>query len=193
MGFEHLPASAAWRHLGAREGFESVFLTEEPFGYRFDGCTAAVEDGQAWAVRYTVAVDERWVTRAARVVSWSVAGEHDVRLDADGSGHWEVDGSPCAELDGCLDVDLESSACTNALPVHRLVLGVGQSARAPAAYVRSLGVGVERLEQEYTRLDDGDGHQRYEYRAPGFDFECQLVYDGSGLVLEYPGIATRVL
>ena len=32
---------------------------------------------------------------------------------------------------------------------------------------------------------------RYRYRAPSFDFECELVYDESGLVLDYPGIATR--
>src|SRR3954453_15836540 len=38
-------------------------------------------------------------------------------------------------LDACLDVDLESSAMTNALPVHRLNLATGERAQAPAAYV----------------------------------------------------------
>jgi hypothetical protein len=33
--------------------------------------------------------------------------------------------------------------------------------------------------------------QRYDYTAPAFDFACRLVYDGSGLILEYPGIAVR--
>ena len=37
------------------------------------------------------------------------------------------------KLDGCIDVDLKSSCCTNTIPVHRLQLGVGQSADAPAA------------------------------------------------------------
>ena len=68
----------------------------------------------------------------------------------------------------------------------------GEHAEAPAAYIRALDLGVERLEQRYLRLDDTKGGSRYRYRAPRFDFECELVYDESGLVLDYPGIATRI-
>jgi hypothetical protein len=95
------------------------------------------------------------------------------------------------ELDGCLDVDLESSACTNTFPVHRLDLAVGQSAEAPAAYVRALGLRVEKLDQNYTRLENDRDQQRYEYRAPRFGFRARLVVDESGLLLAYPGLATR--
>jgi len=78
------------------------------------------------------------------------------------------------------------------LPVHRLQLGVGQSADAPAAYVRALTLGAERLEQRYTRADDDDDDQpRYDYQAPQFAFSCRLAYDASGLVINYPGIAHR--
>jgi hypothetical protein len=35
-------------------------------------------------------------------------------------------------------------------------------------------------------------HKRYDYAAPAFGFGCQLVYDESGLVLRYPGLAVRV-
>ena len=78
------------------------------------------------------------------------------------------------------------------MPVHRLELGVGARADAPAAYVRAVDVRVERLEQEYRRIEDDGPHRRYDYRSPVFDFACDLVYDASGLVLDYPGIATRV-
>ena len=30
------------------------------------------------------------------------------------------------------------------------------------------------------------------YAAPGLGFECELTYDEYGLVISYPGIATRV-
>ena len=50
---------------------------------------------------------------------------------------------------------------------------------------------MERLEQRYLRLDDDGDHRRYHYTSPAFDFECELVYDASGLVLDYPGIAVR--
>lgn len=98
---------------------------------------------------------------------------------------------PASGLDGCLDVDLESSSLTNALPVHRLGLEVGQGADAPAVWVRALELGVERLEQHYVRLEDDGSRQRYRYSAPDFGFECQLSFDEFGLVLDYPGIAVR--
>src|ERR687891_131049 len=79
------------------------------------------------------------------------------------------------------------------LPVHRLALGVGQEADAPAAYVRWLDLRVERLEQHYVRVDDSGTRQRFHYTAPVFHYDDHLVYDGSGLVLDYPGIGTRVL
>ncbi len=76
---------------------------------------------------------------------------------------------------------------TNALPVHRLNLEVGETADAPAAYVRALDLSVGRLEQVYRR----DARQRYEYSAPAFSFTALLRYDDSGLVTDYPGIAVR--
>jgi hypothetical protein len=52
-------------------------------------------------------------------------------------------------------------------------------------------LGVERLEQRYERLQDDDERQRYGYSAPRFEFSCELLYDATGLVLDYPGIAVR--
>jgi uncharacterized protein len=186
-----LPASAAWRHLDARVGFEVLFLRREPDGYRFEGHATAVEDGEAWAVRYAVTVDTSWTTRVAHIVGRSASGDHEVRLEGDGAGCWRVDGKPAPHLDGCLDVDLEASAFTNALPVHRFGLAIGQQADAPAAYVRALDLRVERLEQSYTRLENDAEHSHYDYTSPAFDFRAELVYDEFGLVLDYPGIAVR--
>ena len=41
------------------------------------------------------------------------------------------------------------------------------------------------------RLPDEGGGQRYRYAAPAFGFTSTLIYDESGLVLDYPGIAVR--
>jgi len=175
---------AAWRHVEAREGFEVVRID----GRRFEGHTAAVEEGEAWAVGYVIELDDDWRTRSALVTG---LGSRTLRLEADGAGHWRIDGEPAPHLYGILDVDLESSSLTNAFPVHRLGLEVGQEADAPAAYVRAVDLSVERLEQHYARLDDGERGQRYHYTAPAFAFECELAYDTAGLVLDYPGIAVR--
>jgi hypothetical protein len=122
----------------------------------------------------------------------SASGAHELLLEGDGAGSWRVNGSPAHHLDGCLDVDLESSSLTNAFPVHRLGLEIGQAAEAPAAYVRALDLSVERLEQQYLRLEDDGSGERYHYTSPRFDFECELIYDEFGLVIDYPGIATRI-
>jgi hypothetical protein len=180
---------AAWRHHDAAEGFETLVVRPDGDGCRFEGFSAGVEEGVAWGIAYELAADERWVTRSARVASY---GGRAVLLEADGAGGWLVDGDPAPQLAGCLDADLEVSACTNALPIRRLGLRVGERAEAPAAYVRS-DLRVERLEQSYARLEDEGGKQRYDYVSPAFDFRAVLVYDDHGLILDYPGIATRVL
>ena len=189
--FAPLPATAAWRHQGARSGFEVVYFGARGDGCRIEGWTTAIEDGATWAVEYAIEADAAWATRSARTRGRSAEGFCSTVLEADGAGHWLVDGDPAPHLDGCLDVDLEASAMTNALPVRRMGLPVGAAAAAPAAYVHAVGLAVERLEQTYVRAADEATGQCYDYAAPAFDFDCRLVYDQSGLVLDYPGIAVR--
>jgi hypothetical protein len=191
VAFDAQPACAAWRHRDARDGFEVAFVRAGTDGRSFHGWTAAVQDGRALTVGYVI-VASGWTIRSARVVGDSAAGRREVRLDGDGAGRWRVDGVAAPELDGCLDVDLESSALTNAFPVHRLGLAIGEAAEAPAVYVRAPDLTVERLEQRYVRLEDDRNRQRYHYSAPRFDFECRLSYDEGGFVDDYPGIAGRI-
>jgi len=180
--FADLPAFAAWRFVDAVDGFEVVYA--QPGCLR--GHTSAVEDGQAYAVRYEIAFDDRWRTREARVASDTVAGSRETLLISDGEGRWTVDGEPAPQLDGLIDIDIEASACTNTLPVHRLPLPLDEVTEAPAAYVRALDLPVIRLDQTYRRLDD----RRYDYTSEA-DFRAVLEYDAAGLIVDYPGIAVR--
>ena len=116
MFSSELPPYAAWRFVDAVDGFEVMYA--EPG--RLRGHTSAVEDGQAYAVSYEITLDDRWRTREVRVSSDTVAGTRSTVLLSDGDGRWTVDGVPAPHLDGLVDVDLEASACTNTLPVHRL-------------------------------------------------------------------------
>jgi len=191
MNFAPLPATAAWEHREARAGFEVTFFQRSGEGCRIAGWTTAVEDGKTWAVEYAIDLDGTGATRSARIRGRSAAGVSSALLQADAAGRWLVDGVPAPHLDGCLDVDLESSAMTNALPVRRMSPAPGARVTAPAAYVRAIGLAVERLEQTYLRAPDEGTGRRYDYAAPAFDFACRLSYDESGLVLDYPGIAVR--
>lgn len=187
-----LPPYAAWRHLSSREGFEVAFFRRETDGYCAIGQANAVEDGRAWGLQYVITFDEAWATRTARVASICVGDDSVLEVATNGHGEWLVDRVHAPQLAGCLDIDLEASVFTNALPAHRLRLGVGERAEAPAAYVRAPTLAVERLEQTYERLPDRAAEaQRYLYTAPSFGFSAELSYDSYGLLLNYPGIGIR--
>ncbi|MGW5440921.1 putative glycolipid-binding domain-containing protein [Nocardia asteroides] len=190
MVFTPLPSSAAWRHQQARTGFEVTYFRDDERGILVEGCATAVEDGLAWAIDYRLRLDGSWHTRSAQVTGRYADTRRSVTVQSDGLGRWQVDGVAAPEFDGCLDIDLEASAFTNALPVHRLGLTIGDAADAPAVYVGAADLALRRLPQHYRRLADGAGH-RYDYRAPAFDFHATLDYDTSGLIVDYPGLATR--
>src|SRR5262249_34150119 len=76
-----LPATAAWRHLDARVGFEVLFLRHENDRYHLDGYATAVEQGEPWGIRYTLVLESNWATRSAHIVGRSAVGEHAIRLE----------------------------------------------------------------------------------------------------------------
>lgn len=202
-----MPPVSAWTHTGVRAGFEVMFAERTGHGYVLRGHTTAVEDEQAWSVGYRIEVDRHWRTRRAEIEAVTAAGTlrttlERADLDADAAtgpvpdttpapARWLVDGVPAPDLDGCLDVDLESSAVTNTLPVHRLDLPPGPARQAPAAFVRAQDLGVQRIEQEYRFRERTPGTVVLDYTSATFDFACVLTLDAAGLVLEYPGIAVR--
>jgi hypothetical protein len=187
-----LPRSAAWRHVDAHEGFEVLFPRVDGDGLRLHGHIAVIEEGVACGLRYSLELDRDWTTRSAHVIARSPSGEYERRIERAADGALTVEGEGAPQLEGLVDVDLEGSAVTNALPVNRMRLDVGEKADAPAAYVRLPDLRVVRLDQTYRRIEDDGDRTRYEYEALEFDTRCVLVYDSSGLVLDYPGIATRV-
>jgi Putative glycolipid-binding len=69
--------------------------------------------------------------RTARITARTAQGRARPLLESDNATRWLVDGDPAAHLDGCLEADLELSALTNAVPVHRLGLPVGSRPAMP--------------------------------------------------------------
>src|SRR5690606_29526149 len=122
-------------------------------------------------LQYLVEVDDAWRTRRAEVSD----GAGTRVLASDGSGMWWRDDHPAPDLAGCLDVDIEATPVTNALPIRRA--GDGPVA---AAWIRVPGPAVEPLEQAYA--DDGGGH--WTYRSSG-GFVGVLTVDDDGLVVDY--------
>lgn len=144
---------------------------------------------QGFAARYRVTCDAAWRVRRAEIQM--VGDVRNLRLSADGSGHWfHDDGNTLAHLDGAIDIDLSISPFTNTLPIRRLGLQPGQSAEILAAYIRVPELSVATDPQRYTCLEAG---RRYRYESLDSDFVREIETDDDGLVLIYPGLFRRVL
>lgn len=179
--------SAVWRHHTAREATEVVSIEEAAAGPRLRGSVTGVEGEVAFAVAYVVELDASWRTRRAEVRS--LLADATTVLERSPEGEWFVDARPRPDLAGVVDVDLEASAVTNLLPVRREPLAVATA--VPAAYVR-LDLGVEELAQVYGPARRERGRIRVPYGAPRFGVEVELELDDAGMVVTYPGLATRL-
>jgi uncharacterized protein len=130
---------------------------------------------------YELEVRGGWVTRRLRV---EVAGVGTLELRHDGKGTWS--GAPSVELDGVLDCDLAFSPLTNVMPIRRLRLHEQPGAvDFDMAWVSLPDLTVHRSRQRYEHLAPG----RVRYSSG--DFTADLELDADGLVLRYPGLATR--
>ena len=186
MKLTALPVAASWTHTGVRSGFEVLFAGAG----RLRGRTSARERDVLWYVGYDITVSGDWTTRSVRALNSTADADREVVLERNADG-WTVDGTTRPDLDGCIDVDFESSAVTNTLPIHRLPFEVGTSYEVTAAFVRAEDLAVTRLEQRYTLASSDAQRHVFHYESTTFDFECELTYDATGLVLDYPGIAVR--
>jgi uncharacterized protein len=190
--FSSLPRSAAWRIIseGGREGFEAARFEKKRDGVVVHGSSVGSEGRKPWAIRYTIELDASWCTRKATI---EADGSKPLKIRSNGVGRWTIDGERLARLDGCLDLDLEASLVTNLAPAHRLSLRVGQSSAAPAVYVRTKNLKVERLEQTYARVPDANGRVVFDYESPRFSYRADLQFARDGLVVVYPHIGVRKL
>lgn len=172
-----------WANEGAA-GLEHVRLRADGDGLVADGLRVQTGDAGPARVQFAVRCDGRWRVREA-IIDLLDGGEP-VRLDADGEGRWALAGEALPALEGCLDVDIATTPFTNTLPIRRLELGVGESADIELAYVAVPALEVSRERQRYTRLDE------VTYRFEAGAFAADLLVDGDGLVIEYPGLFVRV-
>jgi hypothetical protein len=189
QSFTELPSVGAWRLLGAYEGHEVVRFTTNDEGIVIEGTTVGVEEGLPWSIHYGIKLNLNWNVIHAIVTDYA-GGQVEIQTDAAGS--WMVNGEHRPELDGCLDLDLEASVVTNTLPVHRLNLAVGRQGDSAAAYVRTNGLLLERLDQTYRRLPDSGGKLVFDYESPRFGYRDTLHFGTDGLAVDYPGIGVRV-
>ena len=174
-----------WRRLDV-PGREDARFDRTAIGWHITGELDVEEAGVAARLRYAIDCDDAWRTRSAVIEGEANGAPIRFVLAADGAGHWTRDGAGVPELDGALDVDLGFTPATNTLPIRRLGLAVGESARVRSAWLRFPELRLEPLEQTYARETD----LRFRYRAlvDGEPFIARLDTDEFGRVQRYEGL-----
>ena len=154
-GVEH---HVLW-HCALLASSEHATLRESQTGYQLRGLTVLPREDVPCHVSYEVSVDREWYPVAATAA---------------------LDGSPAPQLAACRDLDLGWSPATNTIPIRRLRLAVGETARIMAAWIRFPELDIVASEQRYTRM----AKDRWRYQSGNYDFELRTD-ERTGLVLQY--------
>ena len=150
-------------------------------------------DNEAWTasghvgredVQYIIRLSPLWQVR--QFMLFRDLDQPDLWLGTDGHGRWgEMNGAHRPDLDGPIDVALVVTPFTHALPIRRLPLHVGDSAKLSvlAIDVETLGVTTQLVTYVRTglrswRVDRGD---------PAEPTSIELTVDEHGVPLEVLG------
>lgn len=148
----------------------------------------------AYSATYSLTTGDGGVVSRVSVRAVNADGERQVTLNRSEEGIWLVDhgqGAERTDFDGALDVDVQACVLFNALPVRRLGLHrqAGQH-ELPVVRVRLPDLSVHLVRQHYRAAPAAGGPAVVAFRQD--DFNADLTLDEHGMVLNYPGLATRV-
>jgi uncharacterized protein len=167
-------------HCALLASSEYATLRESESGYQLRGLTVLPRENVPCHVSYEVSIDREWYPFAAIVVCEIPSGALRIALSLIAEDRWAIDGTPAPRLLGCRDLDLGWTPVTNTIPIRRLGLPVGGTARIMAAWIRFPELDIVPSEQRYTRLAD----ERWRYQSGDYDFELR-VHEPTGVVLKY--------
>ena len=177
-----------WRRVMDDLSFEHARVIHSESGTEICGSVLVAQNGLPLRVDYCIGCDASWRTRTIEVdQSWRGV-RRKLRLEHDGSGRWQKDGKEDSTLVGCIDVDLGVSPSTNALPVNRLRMPIGESREIDAAWIRFPELEITPTRQAYHRVHE----KQYQYRNLTSGFRALIDVDDGGLPTDYAGIWHRV-
>jgi len=173
--------SILWTRLDV-PGHEVAEQRQTVHGWQLRGVAVFAHEEKPCRLEYDIRCGGDWQTELVTLAG--NVGEKTIALELlrNPAGEWSMHGSKVWELTDCDDIDLNFSPSTNMLPIRRLGLAVGESARVRAAWVRFPGFTLEVLEQTYSRI----GPTSYRYESANGKFRRDLTVDEAGFVLEYP-------
>ena len=171
-----------WQRLDV-PGCESALLEKTSSGWRLSGFAVFQDAQQNCGLGYTIDCDEIWQTQSAKVFGHIGISPCDYELEVTG-GAWWINGTEQPQTAGCIDIDLGFSPSTNLLPIRRLSLAEGESAKTRAAWLQFPGMSLVPADQVYTRMTG----TQYRYESLESGFASVLETNSDGLVTSYPGL-----
>lgn len=154
----------------------------------------AADGAEPFTASYRVIVGEGGRLGRVSLTSATAGRERHLTLNRTEDGIWLLDtgaGGSRSEFGGAQDVDLAFSPLFNALPVRRL----GLHREAGNAELTMVFVSLPELEVEVVTQRYRTVSTSAEGALVGFawdDFAADLDVDVDGLVIDYPGVATRL-
>lgn len=189
---------------------------------RLDSATINLEPGRlsthgtsrtdSYAMSWALTTADGWVTRRLTVTVHGHGWSRHLELERNDDGVWSSTSHSAGECDlpapgiedpslltGALDCDLGLCPVTNTMPILRLNLHSEELAPADEtsmvmAWVEVPSLRVLRSSQMYSQLRaaDGDRNGVVLYSSDNHGFTAELQIDREGIVVEYPGLATRI-
>lgn len=198
--------SVAWSKP-ANYGVEFALVDLGADRLRADGFAIGFEP-EPYRLEYTIETVSRFVTSSVVVAAsgdgWArrlelsrgTGGAWVARAEHQGTADLPPPGGDTSALAGALDTDLGLSPLFNTMPVlrHRLHDG-GGPADFLMAWISVPDLSVHPSPQRYRHLErrgTGERLVRFESAGEGAEFVEDIVFDADGLVIDYPGIGTRV-
>ncbi len=168
------------------EGIEHLEFRREGDCVTARSVVVGARGGVPYGLGYRIELADDWRVRRVKL---SLTDGTGLRLVSDGAGNWrDAKGKPLPAFAGCLFPDISATPFTNTLPIRRLGLKVGESARIRVLYLPVPRLVPEVVEQRYTRLAE----RRWLYEGLFRGFQAELEVDGDGIVLDYPEIFLRI-
>ena len=195
----------AWNKEGLA-GAEFAVVDLAGDGLRAEGSAVGFQP-VPYRLEYMLVAGRGFVTDSIVVVVSGDGWGRQLQLARAGDGTWSVKagqrgsvelpdvGGDMGVLAGARDVDLGLSPLFNTMPVlrHRLYDGGGPEDFL-MAWISVPALSVHPSPQRYTYLRTGalgERVVRFEATGEGDEFAADVVFDTDGLVIDYPGIATR--
>lgn len=173
-----------WQHIDA-PGWEHVrIISDHPGWTVFDSILVRQHAGLVLRGGYTLVVDKQWRTLELRLMLETSPGTMEgIHLLTEGDGRWtDANDQHIPELDGCLDVDIDWTPLTNALPVHRLRIKEGEEHAVPVVHISLPTMSIQPETHRYHRLNDSD----VTHSVGDDNIIHALSMGNDGFVVQYP-------